>query len=75
MPLEPLPENQKGRAAFWQGRVLDLTVHRQADTSRHQTSSLLPELISPVKSLFGQVVPSKIFEVTYCFCNPSIKCI
>jgi len=64
MPLELLRESPKLRAAFWQDLGLDLIVRRQADTYRHQTSSLLPEHISLKEILFGRFVPSKIFEVT-----------
>jgi len=73
MPLAPLSETPKGLAASFVDQVLPLIVRRYANISQHLCLSVALLHIFQVGFVFPLLVPSKIFKIAHCFCNPSIE--
>ena len=72
MPLELLLERQKVRAAFWRDQVLALAVRTSVDIFQHLTDGALLHIVQ-VAFLLLLLVARKIFKVTYCLSQPTIK--
>ena len=75
MPLELPLEKQRFQAASFLDQVLALVVRIDEDTSLCLSFVETLEKIYQVDFLFHLLVFRKIFKVTYCFRNPSIKVI
>ena len=73
MPLERPLGKQRFQAASFLDQVLALVVRIDEDTSLCLSFDETLEKIDQVDFLFCLLVFRKIFKVTYCFCNPSIK--